>query len=345
MVRGLKWLFAGGLCVVVLCIVLGGAIWVATRGDYAVPALVTEDRTLPAAEIAGHRLHLRIIAGPEGADTVIVLHGGPGGDFRSLEALASLSDTHRVVFYDQRGAGLSERVAADALTLDGYIEELDAIIDHVAPSQKVRLIGHSWGAMLAAAYLGQAPARIDRVVLIEPGYLDASGRELWRLRARRFLSGPGYLAALIAAPFRAAHVDGPDADAARDFLIGRMVHAFANHPDNPYHCGAGYRAPMRRFGALASEVWDTAAAAEVDRIAKGAEAYAGPVLLIAGACDDWLGEALQAGHQERFRHARLSVIPDAGHDVIWDNPDAALAEIGSFLGSLSTSSPGQRERN
>ena len=308
------------------------ALWLATRGTYPVPALVTQDDSVPAVTLAGHRLHLRIVEGPPDAATVIVLHGGPGGDFHSLEALAALSDMHRVVFYDQRGAGLSERVAARALTLDGHLDELGAVIEHVAPGRPVILLGHSWGAMLATAYLGRHPSRISRAVLIEPGYLDARGRDRWREASRRFLSGPGYAATAVLTGFRAAHVTGPDADAREDFLIGRMVHAFANHPGQPYHCGAGYGAPMRRFGALSSAAWDDASDKEVDRIAQGAARYQGPVLLIAGACNSWLGATLQAQHRERFRDADMAVIPNAGHDVVWDNPTGTLSALRAFLG-------------
>lgn len=327
----LRWLSVGLLTVAAAGLVLFAALWVGTRGTYSVPALVTGDPTLSAAEIGGVRLHLRIVEGPPGAGTVIVLHGGPGGDFRSLQALAALSDTRRVVFYDQRGAGLSERVAAEALTLDGHLAELAAVIDHVARGQQVSLIGHSWGAMLAAAYLGQDPARIGGAVLIEPGYLDAAGRALWQREARRFLSGPAYAGTAVLTGFRSMHIDGPDPQARADFLIGRMVRAFVDHPETPYHCGDGYTAPSWRFGALSSETWSRADGAAIDRIGAGAKAYEGPVLLMAGACDDWLGAPLQTRHLRRFSDARLAVIEAAGHDVVWDNPEAALAAIRSFL--------------
>ncbi|MGI1663574.1 alpha/beta fold hydrolase [Palleronia sp. KMU-117] len=325
--------WAGGLIAVAALSIL--ALFMATRGDYPVPVLVTDDPSLPFLKIAGHRLHARVVDGPPGAATVLVLHGGPGGDFRSLQALAALSDTHRVVFYDQRGAGLSQRVPPSALTLEGHLTELGAMIDHVTQGERVSLIGHSWGAMLAVAYLGQDPDRIDRAVLIEPGFLDAAGRDLWQGESRRYLSAPAFLGPAIVSSVRAMHVDGPDAAARQDFLIGRMVHHFANHPDNPYHCGKGYGAPSWRFGALSSETLSDAPASEIDRIAMGAAAFDGPVLLMAGACNDWIGAPLQARHASRFADARLEVLPDAGHDVIWDNPEAALSVIRTFLAKPS----------
>ena len=320
------WLI-GGLAVL---IALVAALYAGTRGDYPVAALVTGDATVPSRKIDGVTLHMEIVEGPPDAPVVVVLHGGAGGDFRSLLALSALAETHDVVFYDQRGAGLSERVAADRLTLDGYLTELGAVIDLVSPGRPVVLIGHSWGAMLASAYLGHDPDRVDRAILIEPGFLDAAGKAQWEAASGGYMSGPTYWMQAILNGFRSAHVSGPDGHASEDFLIGRMVALFADHPGNPYHCGGGYTAPGWRFGAAANRLWAQAPAADLERIARGT-VFRGPVLFLAGACNDWTGEPLQSRHAARFPDARLHVIPDAGHDVVWDNPDATLPVIRDFL--------------
>jgi len=44
--------------------------------------------------------------------------------------LKELSDEYYVVFYDQRGSGLSPRVDPAELTLDSSIEDLDRIVEH-----------------------------------------------------------------------------------------------------------------------------------------------------------------------------------------------------------------------
>jgi predicted esterase len=141
--------------------------------DYPVPATVTQNAALPRIEVGGVTLHAQGFGGRD-APAIVVLHGGPGGDHRSLLPLAELSDTHRVTFYDQRGAGLSERVPPEALTLQAHIEELSGVLDAVSPAAPAILIGHSWGAMLASAYLGQHPERVAAAVLIEPGFLSAA---------------------------------------------------------------------------------------------------------------------------------------------------------------------------
>ncbi|WP_373552587.1 alpha/beta fold hydrolase [Haliscomenobacter sp.] len=140
-----------------------------------VPRTVDQDPTLPSLAINGTLLHVETYGKP--SDPLLVLiHGGPGGDYRSLiPAKAMAPEGFFVIFYDQRGTGLSQRVSrsqfegADAIQL--MIDDLDQLIGHFkkSPSQKVFLMGHSWGAMLATAYLNQNPQAISGAVLAEPG--------------------------------------------------------------------------------------------------------------------------------------------------------------------------------
>lgn len=309
---------------------LAATLYVAARGTYHVADTVMTDPSLPAIEVNGLRLHAET-HGSAQAPVVIVLHGGPGGDYAGLLPLRALADTYRVAFYDQRGAGLSERVAPTQLTLDDYLSELDAIIDQMSPDAPVTLIGHSWGAMLASAYLGEHPTKVEKAVLMEPGYLSAKGFEDWKAQSKAYMSGIGFLKSAIWNGFRAAHVDGPDDAASGDFLLGQMVAGFANHPDNSYHCpGQPFDMPEWRFGATASKAANATPAADLDRITP-ANKVSAPVLLIAGTCSSWIGASLQREHLRLFENARLALVADAGHAMITDNPAATLAEIRSFL--------------
>ena len=61
------------------------------------------------------------------------------------------------------------------------------------------------------------------------------------------------------------------------------------------------------------------------------QGFTGPVLLMSGACDSWIGPPLQERHLSLFPNATHVVIDDAGHDVVDDQPAAALVAIRSFL--------------
>jgi proline iminopeptidase len=104
-----------------------------------------------------------------GEKPVIVVHGGPGMSMAYLRAdMLELSKERSVVFYDQRGSGRSTLTTdASKLTVEQHIQDLDALIQHLG-FDSVSLVGHSWGAGLAALYVLEHPRAVDNLVLIAP---------------------------------------------------------------------------------------------------------------------------------------------------------------------------------
>ncbi len=137
-----------------------------------VPLTVTEDTSLPSININGLLLHSETYGNPTDP-MVVVIHGGPGGDYRGMLNYKQLAaDNMFVVFYDQRGSGLSQRIDKSQYSaVQVFIDELDGVINHYRQNsnQKVVLAGHSWGAMLATAYINQKPNTISGAILSEPG--------------------------------------------------------------------------------------------------------------------------------------------------------------------------------
>ncbi|MEX1334567.1 MAG: alpha/beta hydrolase [Candidatus Limnocylindrales bacterium] len=330
------WLVAGVVIVALGAMAALVGMYVATGGDDDVPPTVDDDPSLPRVIIDGHAFHAETHGDP-GARVLLVLHGGPGADYRSLEALSRLADSHRVVFFDQRGAGLSGRVPADQLTFESAVEDVHRFVERFGRGEPVDLVGHSWGGTLAAAYLARATGLVRRAVLAEPGYLSADELRAWRTRYRSLMSGPGYLWLAAKAGFEAQHIDGPDDHAAKDFLVGeRIIPFFVSHPDNPYRCPATtYDAPRWRWGSAASDVLGgPELEAPLDRIRATASSVVTPILFLAGACDTWIGPELQRRHASWYPDARLGVIDHAGHDIFWDQPDASIEATRAFLAAL-----------
>lgn len=138
-----------------------------------VPRTVDQDASLPSIRVNGTHLHAETFGNPANP-MLVVLHGGPGSDYRyMLNARAFANAGYYVVFYDQRGSGLSKRHDKASYRLGLMEEDLNAVIAHyrTSASQKVFLLGHSWGAMLTSAYINVNPTRISGAILAEPGGL------------------------------------------------------------------------------------------------------------------------------------------------------------------------------
>lgn len=137
-----------------------------------VPETVIENPNLPFIDVDGIKLHSEAFGNPEDP-IILVIHGGPGADYRGQLNFKQLAeDGFYVVFYDQRGSGLSQRLNDTGYpAVEVYINELDGVINHYRKdiNQKVILAGHSWGAMLAAAYINKNPNKVDGSIFAEPG--------------------------------------------------------------------------------------------------------------------------------------------------------------------------------
>src|SRR5690349_8181288 len=119
-----------GVLALGLTLVLGGCLDANEPGNL-VPKTVDEDPSLPSIELATTKVHGEVFGDPS-APVLVVLHGGPGHDHRGMLRLRNpvdgvrLEDKHRVVFFDQRGCGLSRRHNADEMTLEAYDDDLTA---------------------------------------------------------------------------------------------------------------------------------------------------------------------------------------------------------------------------
>ena len=136
-----------------------------------VPKTIVSDPSVPGFSANGSMFHSVSFGNPDSA-MIIVLHGGPGSDYRYLLNCKEFANHgYFVVFYDQRGSGLSKRHLKAAYSVELMLEDLDAVINHYrkSPIQKIFLLGHSWGAILATAYINEHPNAISGTILAEPG--------------------------------------------------------------------------------------------------------------------------------------------------------------------------------
>ena len=103
---------------------------------------------------------------------LVMLHGwmDVGASFQFVvDALAALEGERRyVIAPDWRGFGRSAAPAGcDSFWFPDYLGDLDALLDALAPTQAVDLVGHSMGGNVVMSYAGVRPARVRRLVNLE----------------------------------------------------------------------------------------------------------------------------------------------------------------------------------
>ncbi|VWC48956.1 prolyl aminopeptidase [Burkholderia lata] len=112
----------------------------------------------------GHTIAYREIGNPCGRP-VVVLHGGPGSGSRPGNAPWFDLTRWRIIFVDQRGAGISTpRGSTRHNNTAKLIGDLEALRRQLG-IERWCVVGGSWGAALALAYAGQHPEHVLGVVL------------------------------------------------------------------------------------------------------------------------------------------------------------------------------------
>jgi proline iminopeptidase len=296
-----------------------------------VPKTVVEDPSLPRIEIAGALLHAEAFGDPA-APIVMVLHGGPGSDYRNLLPLQALAaDGYRVVFWDQRGAGLSQRFDARHYTLPAYLEDLRLVIEHytVVPGQPLAFIGHSWGAMYLTWFIdtyGDYGGRVRGAILSDPGAFNKAQLDdfMKRFRASYSLTGEP-----MNDMFWASQFMSPDDHARADYLrrIGALEGTAFEHndPNDP--------APAWRVGAVVNQALNDLAEQGFDWTTH-LGAFGRKVLFLRSELDT----VHTLEHQQRLAASwpvrEIVTIPGTGHEMIWERPDEYLAHTRDYFQSI-----------
>ncbi len=130
------------------------------------------------ANVNGTRLHY-LAAGT--GDPVVLLHGYAQTSHMWRPLIAKLSSTHYVIAPDLRGAGQSATPPA-GYTKAELAQDIHALAGKLG-FEKIRIVGHDIGLMVAYAYAAQYPTEVDRIALMD-AFLPGVGdwRNVWLMR-------------------------------------------------------------------------------------------------------------------------------------------------------------------
>ena len=257
---------------------------------------------------------------------LICVPGGPGRASAYLEDLGGLSEHRTLVLLDNRGTGRSELPADPAsLRFDRLAGDVEALRLHL-DEQRIDLLGHSAGCIVAQAFAAAHPERLRSLLLVTPSDRLQGGTraDLPEIRASR-RDEPWYTAA---AEAQDALADASPAErnalnrATRPFLYGRWDERCQAH-------AASADAQMSRRAELG--FGDGLDDAGVPPLLEALGRLRVPVLVVGGERDGATGLESVRAVAECFPDASTAVVPGAGHFPWVDEPAAFRAVVDSFL--------------
>lgn len=296
-----------------------------------VPQTVIEDSTLPSISVNGTVLHSVALGNPEGP-MVVFMHGGPGSDYQNgLNVKQLARNGYYVIFYDQRGSGLSKRHAKSSYTIQLYLDDLTAVIEHyqTAPSQKIFLFGHSWGAMLAAAYINKYPEKIDGAVFAEPGGFNKQLLDEYGATSRKLnLFAETTNDVLYYDQF----LTGKENEhAVLDYKMS-IASSFSYAGGNDE--GIEGPSPFWRNGAIVLEAFVDISENEGFDFTTHLDQYTNKVLFIYGENNKSYGLRFAQKEAAFFPYAEIIQIDDTGHEMIYFKWDSVYPVVLNYLSSL-----------
>ena len=274
------------------------------------------------ASYDGTELAYRILGdGPP----LVCLPGGPGRAAGYLGNLGGLDRSRRLVLLDPRGVGLSADPADPAtFRVDRLTGDVESLRAHLG-LDRMDLLAHSAGAVLATLYAAAYPQHLSRLILVTPG-LAAAGvegtEEEFRAALARRAAEPWYPAALAALEkIMAGDLSMEAFRASRPFFYGRWDQAAQAHAT----AGVSERHQAAREGFFAGATIDPQATrAALTKLTA-------PVLLYAGDLDPMVPPAMVRAAAPLFGDAAVAVQPGAAHFPWVDDPAAFAAAVGPFL--------------
>ena len=267
------------------------------------------------AEANGVRLHY-LVTGQ--GDPVLLLHGFGQSSQMWRPLMRELANSHTVIAADLRGAGQSD-APPEGYAKSSMARDMHALMTGLG-YDKVSLVGHDIGMMVAYAYAAQFPGEVKRIVLLEamlPGvgeWSRAWPRDQWHLqfygktpealvqgRERIYLEH--FWNDFAADPAKSI----PEAD--------RKVYAAEYARPNHVHAG------MEWFRVI-------------DEDAKEFHAYAAqplkiPMLVLTG--EKGSGESLIKQAQLIDTDVQGAVVPGAGHWLLEEAPGFVIPKVVDFL--------------
>lgn len=313
--------------------------------EHIEPELVTELPEIPrlcdSMNIKKERIDVggaELYVAEEGNGIPIVLiNGGPGGTHHCFHPWFSrLKNTARVIYYDQRGCGLSGRKPGkDGYSVEQAVDDLDAI-RRAKKIDKWVVLGYSYGGFLAQLYALTYPDHLSGLVLLgaKPGIHADTGSS----RQGMFITDKER-ARMAETRSQLRELDKQKKFSRKELIGLSILNSNLNGDWKRQHF---YKPSFKQIALTALYEWDhdTNFNSLLNNSA-GTYDFTGafasnpiPALILEGKWDLTWGEKKSSILKNNHPHAKRIIFELAGHSIFNEAPEQFFKVLGDFMTNL-----------
>jgi proline iminopeptidase len=281
--------------------------------------------------LEGARLFYRDIGA---GHPIVILHGGPDfGHTYLLPDMDRLSDSFRLIYYDQRGRGRSaDGVRPEDVSMSSEVEDLEGLRRHLG-LDSMAVLGHSWGGMLAMEYAIRYPERVSRLILMGTIVASHDDHKLFRQELRRRRT-PAQLERMTALADSAEYAAGDPDTVAERYRI-HYTATFRRPEDHLDRLIDALRSSFTPEGivkgrAIEDRLMDETLLSPEYNLIPELERLSISTLVIHGD-DDVVPVECAARIAHAIPGARFVVLKDCGHFSYMERPDEVRKEMNGFF--------------
>jgi proline iminopeptidase len=280
-------------------------------------------------------------------EPIVFLHGGPGmrvgpWDHPFFSPLAAFG--FRVYLFDQAGSGLSDFLPkVRDYTVQRAVEDLEAVRQQIGTDRMI-LIGHSWGSTLAASYMAKYADHVAKVIFYSPGPMWGYPPETHKVDYSRTGGGTSgfpslrFLVALLLLDRNPdasqALLPQPEAEELLVPLIAPTAPSFVCKGDASKLpelmstlATSGVNPRLNPYVLQSILSFATKPAGDPHAALRGNRT---PAMILFGECDylPWNGAV---DYRRTFSNAKTYYVPRAGHFIQFEQPELMRRMIVAFL--------------
>jgi len=294
-------------------------------------------------DVGGHRLH--VVCRGTGSPPVLLESGIAASSVSWALVQPRLAAVTQACAYDRAGFAWSDPPSRRR-TFDVMLEELDAVRRSLNTAAAPVLVGHSFGSLIALGYAARWPDRAAGLVLIDPPteWIEPRARQMWTLRAARYLSRLGAVLARVGLVRRAlgwltggkpeksrrvANAFGPAVAQTLERIVGEV----RKLPEELHPIVQQHWCQPKCFHAMA----DHLLVLQREAAAIGAMRPRPdiPVVVITGSHQPPPQVDAHRALAARSSRGRHLVAVKSGHWILFDEPELVVSAVTDLLSELS----------